>query len=226
MIHFQRSKTNNHFNQGSTMTTPTHSSKPRRKKLPVAAARKQAMLGRPTKYRLEFVEEMDRYFDVEPVERVETKSGDIRHVFRAYPTMAGFAWSIGVARDTVHRWATELADDGKTLLHPEFSDGSMRARPSSRHDDHRSIERGIQSERCGTRIEEHCRVERQDRSRQQRQPEGPDRRGTGRNLCQGEEGVGCPECDPADQGQAVMNLQFDDGRAFGDVGGVKTDGDA
>jgi hypothetical protein len=68
--------------------------------------------GRPTKYDISFCEAMSAYFSKE---------------VGFFPTLAGFAASIGVTRDTLHEWANAKTEEG-TLKHPEFSDAYKRAK--------------------------------------------------------------------------------------------------
>lgn len=72
-------------------------------------------IGRPTKYKKHFSKLLLQYFDVRPY--FENKTGKL--VTADFPSIAGFAISIGVHRDTLHEWATK---------YPEFSDAYKRAK--------------------------------------------------------------------------------------------------
>ncbi len=96
----------------------------RRKRLPIKEARAQAAtkVGRPTEYEPRFAEAMEKWAaGTVGIERYTNRAGDVKWVYKDYPTFEGFADSIGVTRDTLVRWATETEADGKTLLHPEFT---------------------------------------------------------------------------------------------------------
>ena len=49
-----------------------------------------------------------------------------------FPSLAGFAISIKVHRDTLHEWATAKDDNGQ-LLHQEFSDAYSRVKDYQEH---------------------------------------------------------------------------------------------
>jgi hypothetical protein len=68
--------------------------------------------GRPTKYEDWMVDAMLTYFTKE---------------VGNFPTLAGFSASIGIARDTLHDWAT-AKDVSGNLRNPEFSDTYKRAK--------------------------------------------------------------------------------------------------
>ena len=68
--------------------------------------------GRPTKYEDWMVDAILKYFD--------TSVGD-------FPTLAGFAASIGVSRETLHDWATAKGVDG-ALRNQQFSDAYKKAK--------------------------------------------------------------------------------------------------
>jgi hypothetical protein len=85
-------------------------------------------MGAPSKYKPEFIQLLKDYFDVEPYREVEkkivTKQGDVieipTDVANDFPTLAGFAVSIGIHRETIREWAHEKDEHGN-LKHPDFS---------------------------------------------------------------------------------------------------------
>jgi len=81
--------------------------------------------GRPTKYDPDYCDMLIEYFDIESGYDVEAENSkgvmqSVRHASNL-PTIAGFARSIRVHRDTIHHWANEQDDEGN-LIRPEFSD--------------------------------------------------------------------------------------------------------
>ena len=62
--------------------------------------------GRPTDYTDDFPDKLIEYFS--------------QATSDSFPTMAGFAISIGKCRTTLHDWATKRNEDG-SLVYPEFS---------------------------------------------------------------------------------------------------------
>ena len=82
--------------------------------------------GRPTKYKVQYCEEIITFFDQEPYSVVEDDDGNVmvsangKPVFKAcpLPTFEHFAQSIGVHVDTLHEWADK---------HPKFSESKKRA---------------------------------------------------------------------------------------------------
>jgi hypothetical protein len=70
--------------------------------------------GRPTKYRPEYCQQIVDYFDVPHVVK-----GDDGAVANDLPTLAGFAASIDVTRQTLLQWCTD---------HPEFSGAYQKAK--------------------------------------------------------------------------------------------------
>jgi hypothetical protein len=91
-------------------------------------------VGRPSKYEPRFAEMLIKFFD-KPVTKTVKKT--IVHygqqieipveVPETFPSLAAFAISIGVNKDTVLEWATASNDDG-SLKHPEFSGAYKRAK--------------------------------------------------------------------------------------------------
>ena len=71
-------------------------------------------IGRPTDYKPEFCQMMEQYFSVKPYEEKNGKqeASDI-------PTLAGFAVSIGVHRETLLNWCK---------IYPDFFDTFKRAK--------------------------------------------------------------------------------------------------
>jgi hypothetical protein len=73
-------------------------------------------LGRPSKYRDEFVVMLLEYFSQPPVKTITTvdKEGNTveKTVPAMFPTLARFAANIGVTTETLHDWATAKNLDG------------------------------------------------------------------------------------------------------------------
>lgn len=88
-------------------------------------------VGRPSKYKEEFSEDLIKYFDIEPYEVVtlkDAKGGERTELIATkFPTLARFAAKIGVTRETLHDWATSKNDEGQ-LNHPDFSYAYKRAK--------------------------------------------------------------------------------------------------
>lgn len=91
--------------------------------------------GRPTKYKEEFCDAAEKYFGREPYTKHEVDVTDAKgntHKKTVYepcdfPTLAGFAVSIGVHRETVRNWANEVYPEdyedkslAGTHVHPRF----------------------------------------------------------------------------------------------------------
>lgn len=74
-------------------------------------------LGRPSLYKDEFVDKLKTYFSGSLTKK--NHNGD--EVATDFPTLEGFALSIGVSRDTLHEWANAKDENGE-LKHQEFSD--------------------------------------------------------------------------------------------------------
>ncbi len=89
-------------------------------------------VGRPTLFKEEYADQLIAYFDIEPFERRplldsqgNEKGSEI--VPAKFPTLARFAISIGVTRDTLYEWATAKKEDGE-LKHPDFSYAYKKAK--------------------------------------------------------------------------------------------------
>lgn len=82
--------------------------------------------GRPSKYKEEYCQALLDYFSVEPyrevMKKIVTKQGDVIEIpeneANDMPTLAGFAISIGIHRDTLLEWSKQ---------YPEFSGVYKRA---------------------------------------------------------------------------------------------------
>ena len=88
--------------------------------------------GRPTLFKEEYANQLIEYFDIEPFERrpLLDKEGNekgLEIVPAKFPTLARFAVSIGVTRDTLYEWATAKNEDGE-LKHPDFSYAYKKAK--------------------------------------------------------------------------------------------------
>ncbi|NJM09325.1 MAG: hypothetical protein HC883_00035 [Bdellovibrionaceae bacterium] len=81
-------------------------------------------MARPTKYSPKFTAALLAYFSKPPYRR-NKKTGQV--LAADLPTLAGFACSIGVCRDTLHAWASAANERGE-LQYPEFSDAYKRAK--------------------------------------------------------------------------------------------------
>lgn len=92
-----------------------------------------AKVGRPTKYKFEYCQELVNFFDVEPYEDIElphyTKDGkkdengkriiswiDFKRMPRKLPTLRDFAKSINVSIRVVYDWLNEKSN----VFQPEF----------------------------------------------------------------------------------------------------------
>lgn len=100
-----------------------------------ALAEKQLRgVGRPSIYKPEYAQEMIDYFS-QPTHRTVIKKmskggvtwDEEEQVANEIPTFEELAHKLGITRDTLHRWSTEVGEDG-LLLHPEFSDAYKNAR--------------------------------------------------------------------------------------------------
>ena len=84
------------------------------------------IVGRPSKYKPEYCEMMEQYFDIEPYREVTLnrfkKNGDceefIAKVPNALPTVEGFCKLIKIHKDTFYEWCK---------VHDEFSDSHKKA---------------------------------------------------------------------------------------------------
>src|SRR3990167_11237116 len=87
--------------------------------------------GRPTKYKKELCDDLIKYFDIEPhfetpvitTYKDGTTKEEVKFIPADLPTLAGFAVSIKVHRDTLNKWSE---------VHKEFSDAIMRAKEIGR----------------------------------------------------------------------------------------------
>ncbi len=75
-------------------------------------------MARPTKYKLEYCEEIIGYFSAKPFDEVDTPYGP-KKVANPMPTFHGFAQFIGVNEDTVVEWSKKF---------PEFSAAYKKAK--------------------------------------------------------------------------------------------------
>lgn len=87
-------------------------------------------MGRPTKYKPEYCEQLIAFFSSPKRERVvksvttgknEYEKTEYQTIPCDLPTFAKFARKIGVNGDTIVEWAKATLEDGKTLKYPEFS---------------------------------------------------------------------------------------------------------
>lgn len=73
--------------------------------------------GAPTKYRVEYIQQMHDYFNIAAGEDVQTEnSKGEKHTIRVaanLPTLVGFAFVIGVNRDTLSKWSKKYKRFGK-----------------------------------------------------------------------------------------------------------------
>jgi hypothetical protein len=80
--------------------------------------------GRPTKFEPRFTAMLLDHFDVEPgfQQDVLQRDGTTRSVFTAniFPTISGFCRKIGITKKTLHNWAHQMSEGGKTPAHPDF----------------------------------------------------------------------------------------------------------
>lgn len=97
--------------------------------------------GRPTRYKKEYCDALIKYFNREPYFETPVittyKDGstkeEVKLIPADLPTLAGFAVSIGVHRETLNNWANEkkknkYGEETNELLHPEFFDAFKRAK--------------------------------------------------------------------------------------------------
>ena len=88
-------------------------------------------VGRPTVYQDHYPDLMLEYFSRPPTKErtiVDAKGNERTEVVpNDFPTLARFAVSIGVVKDTLYDWATAKTPDGE-LKHPEFSAAYKKAK--------------------------------------------------------------------------------------------------
>lgn len=77
-----------------------------------------AKLGRPTKYRESYCDEIISFFDEDPFTASEDNNGKPAYNACRLPTLERFAHNIGVHVDTLYEWAS---------VHPVFSEAKKRA---------------------------------------------------------------------------------------------------
>ncbi|MEA1079507.1 hypothetical protein [Marinobacter qingdaonensis] len=80
-------------------------------------------LGRPSRYKPEYAQQLIEHFDVPPGEYLDVpqRDGSIKSVWRAnpLPTLAGFCRKLLICRKTLHNWAHEVDESGAPVR-PEF----------------------------------------------------------------------------------------------------------
>ena len=81
---------------------------------------------RPTLYRDEFVQQMLDYFNIDRASEIQTGEDGKVTLSNKFPTLSGFAWKIGVTRETLHDWATS----GK---HEDFSYTYQKCKAAQEH---------------------------------------------------------------------------------------------
>lgn len=89
--------------------------------------------GRPTKFKEQYAQDLLSYFDtapyIEKTKQVVSYGAVIEIAFNEandFPTIAGFAISIGVHRDTLLEWSNAKDEKGD-LKYPEFSGAYKQA---------------------------------------------------------------------------------------------------
>jgi hypothetical protein len=99
--------------------------------LPSEVVKPRRPVGRPTVYKDTFPDLLVEYFSQPPTKEVkvyDAKGNERTEVLpNDFPTLARFAVSIGVTKDTLHDWATAKNPDGE-LKHPEFSSAYKKAK--------------------------------------------------------------------------------------------------
>lgn len=107
----------------------------RKKKKSKAYGDSNQTFGRPSKFDPKFADMLIKFFDQPPYEEktktIFTRRGDEVEVnYDAptdFPTLASFAISIGVHRDSLHEWANAKNEKGQ-LINRDFSDAYKRAK--------------------------------------------------------------------------------------------------
>jgi hypothetical protein len=88
-------------------------------------------MGRPSKYRDEFVIMLLEYFGQPPLKTILTQDKEGNTVEKTvpalFPTLSRFAANIGVTTETLHDWATAKTPEGE-LRNPTFSYAYKKAK--------------------------------------------------------------------------------------------------
>ena len=89
--------------------------------------------GRPTKYKPEFVDQLNEFFSMkkDAFREVETAKG-VQLIPRRMPTFERFAWMIGVDDATLWAWSVATKKDSEELLYPDFHNAYSRAKSCQR----------------------------------------------------------------------------------------------
>ena len=90
---------------------------------------KTKSIGRPTKYKPEFVEQILEFFSLEKDSYRESvnNQGTVQMVPRRMPTLERFSYKIGVDPSTLRDWANSTNDENAPC-YPEFSAAYARAK--------------------------------------------------------------------------------------------------
>ncbi len=122
---------------GRKVQTPKRTGKVSRAKARKAVKAVAEKVGRPSKYKNEYVAQLIEHFNVSPFDVLTgddgkpllNKAGQPLMKACEFPTKESFACEIGVHRDTLHEWANARDGEGDStvLRYPEFSDAYKRA---------------------------------------------------------------------------------------------------